>query len=107
MNKQENTYCGIHLKRKGGFMNFNIGDRVMITNSGATYSTWSAMFKRLGFKNLENNSLPKKTEAIIFGIAPHDTESKITLLAIRDENGGESLIGSKGVKLIESHYEIY
>jgi hypothetical protein len=82
---------------------FKKGDKVIITNPGKTYSTYSDGFRELGFKNpYGNGSFPQGSECVVFGITSHPG-SKLTLLGVRDKDGNESLISEDGVVLISSH----
>lgn len=82
-----------------------IGNKVRITNFGNTYTSYSQMFIRLGFKNPEENDIPWKRATFyknqvftIFNISKHPT-LKTTLYAIRHENL-ELLMGEGGIKRI-------
>ncbi len=89
-------------------MKYNIGDRVKVISPRDTYTSYSGMFKKLGFQNEKDNpSLKKDTEATIFNIGNHESGGAL-LIAIRTDDGREALMGQRGIKLIETYSpEIY
>ena len=80
---------------------FKVGDKVKITNPGNAYTTHSAMFFKLGFRNQDKNRAWEiGTMGEIFEITLYDIFNPITLLALRDEDGNECLISTEGVEFI-------
>ena len=76
---------------------YNIGDWVRITEPGWTYSTYSSMFQKLGFRDTERNGpLGEDTLARVFAYTEHDSNSRM-LYALRDTHGIESLIDDRGI----------
>lgn len=74
------------------------GDLVVIKDSGETYSTHSVAFNKLHFKNKDYNETWKNgTTGIVFGLM-FNSERHI-MVAVRDNDGKECLIGFNGVEL--------
>jgi len=84
--------------------NLKVGDKVIVTKTGTTYTAYEAMFKAMGFKNLQRNcystiSNHEQRIATVFHIMPHlvHKTEKYPLVAIRFSGGEELLIGEEGV----------
>lgn len=83
-----------------------VNDKVQIKNLGNLYTTFSEMYKQLGFKNLEDNQ-PAHTDKYyktavftVFATAIHPNFGN-NLVAIVGPDGEELLIGKSGLKLAE------
>lgn len=81
--------------------NFKVGDKVIITDSGESYTTYSDMFEKMGFSDTKRNGgWENGEEGIVFAVEQHPTYANI-ILALRHLDGRECLIGEKGVRLID------
>lgn len=89
---------------------FKVGDKVSIQSIGQTYTSYSDVFKSMGFKNIVGNDGGYESVwgqiGTIFDIMYHPEELKKTpaincdvLLGINLDSGRQLLIGHKGVKL--------
>ena len=77
-----------------------VGSKVVVVNNGRTFTTYSNMFLKMGFKNTDYNDLFENgTECIVFAKQYQDDESR-TICGIRDEKGNESLINIEGLELL-------
>ena len=87
---------------------FKVGDKVKITNPGNTYETYDYKFVELGFKNTSRNkSFDTDTIGTIFAITDHEWHANNDdLLAVRDEEGNECLIGVEGVELYKETFDM-
>jgi hypothetical protein len=87
-----------------------VNDKAQIKNLGALYTTYDAMFERLGFKNTKSNpskhGRPYYNDAIftVFAVDTHPTFGN-PIVAIRGEDGEELLIGSTGLRLHKAAVE--
>lgn len=82
---------------------FQIGDKVKVTNSGKTYSTYDIKFREAGFKNFKvNSSWLDGTVGTIFWKGKHGDEI-VNLVALRHDDGRECLISVEGVTLAEGY----
>ena len=78
--------------------NITIGSIVRVKAPGKSYTTYGKKFEQLGFVNTKyNESFEKGTHAIVWGVTTHESDNSITMLAILDMYGNESLIGEQGV----------
>jgi hypothetical protein len=73
-----------------------IGDMVRVTNAGKCYSILPDMFRSLGFANTARNESFLGV-AVVFGRAMHPRMDGKRLLAIRNAEGREMLIGIDGI----------
>lgn len=82
----------------------NINDRVKIINDGKQYCGYKTMAKKMKLKNwITDLEVGKKTGTIL---CLHNHETTGTLLAgIRLDTGEEIIMGVKGLKIIETHYD--
>lgn len=80
---------------------WKIGDRVEIIDKGKNYIVYSEAFKKLNFKNKEQNRCDNGYKGKIFHVCFHPTQNDI-LIAINLNNGGQCLIGYKGIKKIDT-----
>jgi len=81
---------------------FKVGDTVLVENPGNTYTTYDAMFKKLGFRNTdENTAFDKGQTAVVFAVGEH-LDSGRTLLALERAGGFQSLVGAEGVAKVIS-----
>jgi len=86
---------------------FKVGDQVKIKDPGYTYETYNEKFKELGFTiTSQNNSFDTDTIGTIFAITDHEWHANNDdLLAVRDEEGNECLIGVEGVELYKGPFD--
>lgn len=76
------------------------GMAVVIQCSLETYSTYTTMFKQLGFINKERNELwSNGTEGVVFAISK--ASSGTVILGVRDSYRNECLINASGVRLVD------
>jgi hypothetical protein len=76
------------------------GMAVFIQCNLETYSTYTTMFKRLGFINKERNELwSNGTEGVVFAISK--ASSGTVILGVRDSYRNECLINASGVRLVD------
>lgn len=76
-----------------------IGKKVLVKDKGESFPAFTTAFKALGFKNTYDNSPDDfSDEGVIFGTYKNGEE---LLFALRDKNGAEILISSKGIEFIE------
>jgi hypothetical protein len=76
---------------------FKVGDKVQVVEPGRTYTTYDAMFKKLGFKDMkENVSFKQGLVAEVFAIGDHETNG-CTLLGLQALDGSQCLISTNGV----------
>jgi hypothetical protein len=81
-------------------LEFDIDDRVVITDSGECFTGYSQMFHELGFKNCGSNpGFEEGTLATIFNIIEHP-HSDCWLIALVDDEGHECLSSNLGVVLV-------
>ncbi len=81
-------------------MKYKVGDIVVVTKEGKTYSTYGDMFVKMGFNCvLHNPSVPNGTLGKIFATDVHDSDDDVNLYGIITEAGNEVLIGEKGIEL--------
>ncbi len=81
---------------------FKVGDTVLVENPGNTYTTYDAMFKKLGFRNTdENTAFDKGQTAAVFAVGEH-RDSGRTLLALERADGAQCLVGAEGVTKVIS-----
>ena len=79
---------------------FKIGDKVKVTNTGSTYSTYSPMFEKMGFADTTHNPGWKtNTVGYVFAVDVH-LSFGTPVIAIRHEDGRECLIGVEGLEYI-------
>jgi hypothetical protein len=78
-------------------LEFEINDRVVITDSGECFTGYSQMFDELGFKNCDSNpGFEEGTSARIFNICKHP-HSNCWLIALVDDEGNECLTSNLGI----------
>jgi hypothetical protein len=76
-----------------------VGSKVVVVDSGRTYTTYGAKFEELGFKNTEKNlQIPEGTICEVFAITQHSPGSETIVVAIEDQRGHQALMGLVGVK---------
>jgi len=76
------------------------GMAVVIQCNLETYSTYTTMFKRLGFINKERNELwSNGTEGVVFAISK--ASNGTVILGVRDSYRNECLINASGVRLVD------
>ena len=79
---------------------FKVGDKVRVVDSGKTYTTYVAMFEKMGFNNTESNSFFQQgLIATVFAVAEHEDDG-LTLLGLQAANGTQCLISSEGVIMV-------
>lgn len=87
-----------------------IGQKVVITNLGMTYSTFIRMFEKLGFKNKRNNPSQRFKVGDIVKVFNTDHEDGCSRVAVVNSKGEELLINLKGVvtlsQLESTYYSI-
>jgi len=77
---------------------FKVGDKVRVVDSGKTYTTYVAMFEKMGFNNTESNSFFQQgLIATVFAIDVHE-DNELPLLGIQAANGTQCLISVNGVE---------
>ena len=77
-----------------------VGSKVIVSNNGNTYSTYSNMFIKMNFKNQRvNGALENGKICTVFGIESPFEDKKDLLYGIRDEYGREALMSEKGLML--------
>ena len=83
-----------------------VGSKVVVVDSGRTYTTYTKKFQELGFRDTERNpGVPKGTICEVFAIAQHSAESETIVVAIEDQNGNQALIGLAGIEnLIQEEF---
>jgi hypothetical protein len=83
-----------------------VGSKVVVVDSGRTYTTYARKFEELGFRDTERNeSIPKGTICEVFAIAQHSPECETIVVAVEDQNGRQALIGLAGVEnLIQQEF---
>ena len=83
-----------------------VGSKVVVVESGRTYTTYSEKFKELGFRNTkENEEIPEGTICEVFAVAQHSPGSETIMVAIQDQRGHQALIGLVGVeKLVREDF---
>jgi len=83
-----------------------VGSKVVVVDSGRTYTTYAQKFEELGFKNTEKNDfIPKGTICKVFAITQHSPKSETIVVAIEDQSGNQALIGLAGLeKLVEKEF---
>ena len=76
---------------------FKVGDKVQIVESGRTYTTYEAMFKKLGFRDTKKNEFFQPgLVAEVFAVGEHESQGT-TLLALQAQDGSQCLISTLGV----------
>lgn len=81
---------------------FKVGDTVLVDNPGNTYTTYDKMFKKLGFRNTdENTAFDKGQTAVVFAVG-EDLYPGRTLLALQKADGAQCLVGAEGVTKVIS-----
>jgi hypothetical protein len=78
---------------------FKIGDTVNVANCDLSYSSYSAKFKELGFKNpTKDHPCSGGATGVIFGVSEHENLKGTLLYAIRIASGEEFLIQEGGLQ---------
>jgi hypothetical protein len=83
---------------------FKVGDEVVVTNTGNQYSSYTEMYKLMGFKNQKENSsygqsFVKERIATIFDMHYHiNPTNPAVLCGIRFDDGFELLIDQAGLR---------
>ena len=76
---------------------FKVGDKVQVVDSGRTYTTYDAMFKKLGFRDTHKNEFFQPgLVAEVFAVGEHDSTG-IPLVALQAQDGSQCLISTNGV----------
>lgn len=76
-------------------MKIKKGDILVVKDTGEMYKTYSEMFKKLSFKNIERNSDIKEFEiVIVFNIDKHEAEER-KVYAVTTFDGREGLFSKK------------
>ena len=76
---------------------FKVGDKVQVVEPGRTYTTYEAMFKKLGFRDTKKNEFFQPgLIAEVFVIGDHESNG-CTLLGLQAQNGSQCLISTEGV----------
>jgi hypothetical protein len=76
---------------------FKVGDKVHVIDSGKVYTTYVAMFEKMGFKDTERNHFFQQgLIATVFAVDVHEDDG-LTLLGLQAANGSQCLISSEGV----------
>ena len=78
-----------------------VNDRVRITNSGETYTTYSEMFLQLGFSNCESNPAWEKGEQGSVFYVGYSSHHSGGLYALVHDDGRECLISGRGIELVQ------
>lgn len=89
---------------------YNIGDIVVVVDSGQTYSTYKKMFGWFGLKNKDHNpEFANKTIAKVINFREHESQSYEICVFIKDSKDNECVIEQKGLRLatIEEVSEFY
>lgn len=84
---------------------FKIGDKVQITNVGKRYTTFSAMFKKMGFANQNKNDEGSNGDVgTIFGVdtTPQGTIVYGVLVELGATRKYQTLISEQGIELFQS-----
>ena len=83
-----------------------VGSKVVVVDSGRTYSTYTQKFEELGFRNTKvNEEIPNGTICEVFAITQHSTESETIVVAIQDQTGNQALVGLVGLeKLVREDF---
>lgn len=92
-----------------GFFLYDIGDYVVIHNSGKTYTTHTEMFKAMSFRDiLRNYELDNGTKCIVLDRACNSLTNNIPLYKVRDINSErEVLIAQAGLKGIYKVWKLH
>jgi len=81
---------------------FKVGDKVQVVEPGRTYTTYEAMFKRLGFRDTKKNEFFQPgLVAEVFVVCEHDSTG-IPLVGLQAQNGSQCLISTEGVVKVVS-----
>jgi hypothetical protein len=76
---------------------FKVGDKVQVVEPGRTYTTYEAMFKKLGFRDTKKNEFFQPgLVAEVFVVGEHDCTG-IPLVGLQAQNGSQCLISTCGV----------
>jgi len=76
-----------------------VGSKVVVVDSGRTYTTYSQKFEELGFRNTKlNEEIPNGTICEVFAITQHSPESETIVVAIQDQTGNQALVGLAGLE---------
>lgn len=81
---------------------FKVGDIVKITSKGGAYTSYSYMFRKMGFRDKDRNSLPRTTGTLIgqvFAVDLHQV-SHLELVAIVLEGGVEVLMSADAIEKV-------
>ena len=78
---------------------YNIGDIVVVVDSGQTYSSYKGMFEWFGLKNKNYNpEFANKTIAKVINFREHEFQSYETCIFIKDSKDNECVIEQKGLR---------
>ena len=81
---------------------FKVGDKVQVVDPGRTYTTYGAMFKKLGFRDTKKNEFFQPgLVAEVFAVCNHDSTG-IPLVGLQAQDGSQCLISTEGVVKIVS-----
>lgn len=76
-------------------MKIKKGDFLVVKNTGRMYSTYTEMFEKLRFKNIEENRDINDGEIVaVFNIGKHENEN-IKLYAVTTFDGRQGLFSEK------------
>jgi len=78
-----------------------VGSKVVIVDSGNTYTTFDRKFKELKFNNTDiNREIPNGTICEVFAVTTHDGDISENLFAVQDQSGNQALVGKRGLQLV-------
>lgn len=80
-------------------VNYKIGDRVVVTHSGARYTTYNEKYKEMGFKFPKHDHYNGKDgdKGTIFSVGWHESDSVQIYGVNLDLSGLQMLIGERGI----------
>ena len=78
-----------------------VGSKVVIVDSGNTYTTFDRKFKELKFNNTDiNREIPNGTICEVFAVTTHDGDISENLFAVQHQSGNQALVGKRGLQLV-------
>ena len=79
-----------------------VGSKVVIKDSGNTYTTYGKKFEELNFNDtMLNQEIPNGTICEVFAVTQHSFDSETILVAVQDFSGKQALISLSGVSPVE------
>ena len=82
--------------------NFKVGDKVVVVQSGNTYTTYDRMFVKMQFKDQKcNPGFENGMTATVFAVDFHDDTNK-PLVGLQAQDGKQALMGFDGIELLST-----